>query len=386
MRGEADIGPAGRLRRDAHDVAPVAPTFDQQAHADLRRTSIDVPRDQVAQMAVAQLGITVAGRNARILLGFDDQPALVAVPAQQVEQGREVDRAVAGHGEGAVDHRLEKAPVAIPRHRDHLRPHVLAVHVADAPDVLREHRDRIAAGEGHVAAVEQQADLVADQRHQAVDIGRRLDVRAHVVVIGEPHAVRERVPRERGDAVGVLAPRDVRDEARTLVQRLRRALDAVGDFAVDHHLRAVVREQLEMRRDCGDLLVHRAAREPARVPAGHELESVRRQHRGQRLGFARKLVAELEALVADRLAFGERDLERRLAAERGQVVVAPRDRIDADLHLERFGHGRCCFLAFSYASRARRTLSRSDTSGTATSHHQPPSSVVRSGSVSMQIT
>ena len=61
------------------------------------------------------------------------------------------------------------------------------------------------------------------------------DVRAHVVVIGEPHAVRERVPRERADPVGVLAPGGVRDEARPLVQRLRRALDAVGDFAVDHH-------------------------------------------------------------------------------------------------------------------------------------------------------
>src|SRR5258706_4079541 len=46
----------------------------------------------------------------------------------------------------------------------------------------------------------------------------------------------------------------------------------------------------------------------------------------------------------------------------------------------------CCRLPCSYAARALRTLSRSQTSGTATSHQQPPSSVVRFGSVSMQTT
>jgi hypothetical protein len=36
----------------------------------------------------------------------------------------------------------------------------------------------------------------------------------------------------------------------------------------------------------------------------------------------------------------------------------------------------CVFFASSYAERAARTASRSDTSGTPTSHHAPPSSVV----------
>jgi hypothetical protein len=39
-------------------------------------------------------------------------------------------------------------------------------------------------------AVEQQAHLVADARHQRIDILGRLHVSAHVMVIGEAHAVR----------------------------------------------------------------------------------------------------------------------------------------------------------------------------------------------------
>jgi hypothetical protein len=98
-------------------------------------------------------------------------------------------------------------------------------------------------------------------------------------------------------------------------------------------LRAVGREQFEMRRDAGNLVIHRSAREPARIPARHAGESMAGQHCAQRVRLARKLVAELEAFVADRLAFGERRLERRLASQRGEVVVRPRDGIDADAHL-----------------------------------------------------
>src|SRR5215831_5440074 len=110
------------------------------------------------------------------------------------------------------------------------------------------------------------------------------------------------------------------------------------------------------------------------------------QHRAQRCGLAWELVAELEALVADRLALGERDFERRLAAEARQIVVGPRYRIDADLDVEVPAHGRCLRLASTYCARALFTLLRFETSGTATSHHHPPSVVVRAGSVSMQTT
>src|SRR5215471_7279209 len=110
------------------------------------------------------------------------------------------------------------------------------------------------------------------------------------------------------------------------------------------------------------------------------------QHRAQRCGLAGEFAAELEALVPDRLTLGERDFERRLAAEPWQVVVGPGDRIDADLDIEAPGHGCCLRFAATYCSRALFTLSRSETSGTATSHHHPPSVVVRAGSVSMHTT
>ena len=54
-------------------------------------------------------------------------------------------------------------------------------------------------------------------------------------------------------------------------------------------------------------------------------------------GSRRELVAELEAFIADLLAFGQRGLERRIAAERGQIVVTPADRVDAYAHVEAHG-------------------------------------------------
>src|SRR4030095_16068651 len=117
-----------------------------------------------------------------------------------------------------------------------------------------------------------------------------------------------------------------------------------------------------------DLVGHRAARKMARIPARDARKAVTREHRAQRIRSARKLVAELEALVADRLALAERRLERRLAAERRQVVVRPRNRVDADARRE-WHHRFCAFLPSSYFARAARTFGDSETSGTPTSHH-----------------
>ena len=50
---------------------------------------------------------------------------------------------------------------------------------------LSSTRERIAAGERDVPGVEQQADGVARARHQLIDVGGRLDIRAHVMMIGE---------------------------------------------------------------------------------------------------------------------------------------------------------------------------------------------------------
>jgi hypothetical protein len=125
------------------------------------------------------------------------------------------------------------------------------------------------------------------------------------------------VAPERGQPLAVGAPLLVAEEARALVERRRLALDAVGDLAVDHHRRAVAGEEVEVGAHRGDLVVDAAAREASRVPARHAGEPLPAEHLGERLRLARELVAELEALVADRLALGERGLERDVAASDG---------------------------------------------------------------------
>ena len=271
-------------------------------------------------------------------------PARPRRPASRDSRGRaaadqraKVDRAVAGHGERAVDHRLEEAPVAVAREPDHVRPHVLAMHVADALDVLREHRDRIAAGERHVAAVEQQPDFVADAAPSA---GRRRP------------AFRRTRPcdggtRARTPCASVCRANAVRRSpyASHCVVARRSAAACTAAAARPGCCRRLRRRPSPWRRcrraasRCGPTAAissstERRASRPEYQPDTSSRPCAR-QHRAQRLRLARKLVAELEALVADRLAFGQRRFERRLAAERRQVVVAPRDRIDADLHVER---------------------------------------------------
>ncbi len=86
------------------------------------------------------------------------------------------------------DHRVEKTPVAIARQLHHRRTHVLAMHMANPRDMFVEHRQWIAAGKRDVPGVEQQADGVARARHQLIDVGGRFHIRAHVMMVREPHA------------------------------------------------------------------------------------------------------------------------------------------------------------------------------------------------------
>ena len=58
---------------------------------------------------MALLGHFERRADLRILLGLDDEPAFVAVGREAADDRGEVERAVAGHGEGAFHHRVEKA-------------------------------------------------------------------------------------------------------------------------------------------------------------------------------------------------------------------------------------------------------------------------------------
>ena len=354
-------------------------------------------------MPIAHLGIAIRGRDDGILLGLDDQPAAVAVAAQDVDQRAKVDGAVAGHGERAVDHRFEEAPVAVARH-PRSRP-------AARPCNGRGTRARrasssiatgIAAGERHVPAVEQQADVVAGVLHQPVDVGRRLDVRAHVMVIREAHAVRRACAARTRHALAVLAPlrRRVTKRGR-LYSGSRRALDAVGDFAVDHHLRAAfrraARDAARRRRSPRRRCAARAA--PSTSPTRSASPCARRAPRAAPPARAETCCRARSPGSRCAAPSASADVERRLAAERRQVVVAPRDRIDADAHVEAWlivdalpcawstRHGRCCFVDRARSARAPRAPSRA---ATLRARRLPTTSRLlrscASGSVSMQIT
>ena len=79
----------------------------------------------------------------------------------------------------------------------------------------------------------------------------------------------------------------------------------------------------------GDLLLHAALQQAAGVPAGDQLQVVALQDGAKQARFARKFIAQLEAGKAGLFPFAQTGLQRRLRAERRQVVVRPRQRVNA---------------------------------------------------------
>ena len=201
--------------------------------------------------------------------------------------------------------------------------------------MLLQQRDRVGrAAEIRVAGVEQQEYLRrVGERHQPVDVVGRLDVRAHVVMVGKLDAVRvEQVRAERVEARRVASPGCVVDEARALRdRRVDVALDRARAFAVHDDLHVVVLQLRRVRAAALDLGGDRVGVAHARLDLGEEARiPARHAHGSNSASFAfssarlRKLVAGFEARVADFGAFLQRRFERRLAAERRQVVVHPR--------------------------------------------------------------
>src|SRR5262245_53264948 len=66
------------------------------------------------------------------------------------------------------------------------------------------------------------------------------------------------------------------------------------------------------------------------IPAGDEVEAMAGEDRRELRRLPRKLAAHLGAGEAGDVRFAEAYFQRRIAAERGQVVIGPGDRIDAE--------------------------------------------------------
>ena len=123
------------------------------------------------------------------MLGFDHEPAFIAVGRQLFHDGDEIEAAIPRHGKRALHHRIQKAFPAAVQPVDHRHPHVLGMDMADAGVVLVDHPQHVAAGKCHVARVIQQGNAGTGMLHEQVQFGFRLDRRRHVVMIGQRHTL-----------------------------------------------------------------------------------------------------------------------------------------------------------------------------------------------------
>ena len=303
VRGEADVLPARRLRRHRRRssrrsrcaltsrswppcsarrcLRSVSKPFSGIARSSARRPDPARPRPRASPRSRAS-------RRTRMQRGKSTAPSPGTVKAPLITASR-------------------KLQLPLRASLMHVRPHVLAVHVADALDVLAQHR-RPASPPANVMwpVSNSRPTSSAVTRHQRVDVGGRLDVRAHVMVVGE------RARRATACARANCVSRSAYASHCAVVKKRGRLYSGCGapwmlsgDLAVDHDLGAVVGEQLagagRPRRSRPRRV--RSASRPEYQP-DTSARPCAASTVAQRLRFARKLVAELEALVADLLAFG----------------------------------------------------------------------------------
>jgi hypothetical protein len=74
---------------------------------------------------------------------------------ERTEHCDEIDRAVARHGEDAVEHGIEKAHIGGASTCQHTQPDVLAVDMVDARSMPPCDIGRVGAGKGQMPGVEQ---------------------------------------------------------------------------------------------------------------------------------------------------------------------------------------------------------------------------------------
>ena len=183
-----------------------------------------------------------------------------------------------------------------------------------------------------VASVIQQAHAGGvGQRHQAVQVVGGLDIRAHVVVVGQRDAIGFLQMCAKGvQPFCVGFPKCVTGKAGALGQRcVDLALDGAGAFAVDHHLDAVVLQLAHVRLTALDFCRDAVFGQKSRIPARHASQSKRIELGLEGRAVLGKFIAQLEAFVADFLALCQRGFQRGFTAQRGQVVVHPAQGVDA---------------------------------------------------------
>ena len=104
----------------------------------------------------------------RVLLGFHDKPALIAIGGKALNDGVEIQTAIAGYGKGAFDHRVQKAVPAAIQPGDHIPAYIFGMHMVDAGMVRVDHPQNISAGKSHMPGVKKQGQGGAGMGHQKI--------------------------------------------------------------------------------------------------------------------------------------------------------------------------------------------------------------------------
>ena len=125
----------------------------------------------------------------------------------------------------------------------------------------------VGAGKGQVPGVQQQPDAAGGAGQQAVDLGRRLDHGAHVVVEGEPHALPGHPIAEPAQPVEEHRPLVVAHRRTVGDRHAAPALHGVGGFGEHHDAAAAGLQQFEVRAHRRDFRFHLAVPQRRAVPA-----------------------------------------------------------------------------------------------------------------------
>ena len=154
-------------------------------------------------------------------------------------------------------------------------------------------------------------------------------VRAPLAGVVEEIAVAPNAAVKAGDVL-------VRMDARELRGRLEAARQALSVAEAEYRQsqqQAFFDDRSKMalgvlKRRC-EQAVHAALQQAAGVPAGNQLQVVALQDGAEQVRFARELIAQLETGETGLFPFAQTGLQRGFRPERRQIVVRPRQRVNA---------------------------------------------------------
>ena len=120
------------------------------------------------------------------MLRLDNKPTLIPLGGQCFHDLFEIQRSIAGHGEGPFDHRIkETLHFAIQRFDDR-QSHVLGVNMADPRVVVFDNTQIVATSKSHVTGIKQQRHR--GMFHEKIKLGLGFNRGRHMVVIADRHA------------------------------------------------------------------------------------------------------------------------------------------------------------------------------------------------------